>query len=151
MVESIREAVRLSGWKYSYRLTERCTGLFIGLLQKNCLRCRNTHWRHTAERCSKWNERKRRMSFLSMMIIEFLVQDERVPCQWLSMTSVSMMMNEFLVNDYRRFLCRWWWTSSLSMIINDFRVDDDERVPCQWLHWSTKFNFLCPRNFNKLT
>jgi len=37
MVESIIEAVGLSVWKYSYRLTERCTSLFIGLLQKKKL------------------------------------------------------------------------------------------------------------------
>jgi hypothetical protein len=154
MCRNVLCVVRRLDCKYSYKLTwrgsydreyhrsgaqwleillpfdRRCTGLFIGLLQINWLHCRNTHRRHTAERCSKWNERKRRMSSLSMMTSEFLVDDQRVPFQWLSMISVSMI--EFLVNDYRWFPCRWWSTSSLSMIINEFLVDDDQWLPCRW-------------------
>ena len=79
-----------------------------------------------------------------MMINEFLVDDDQgVPCQWWSVTSLSLMTSELLVdddegvlvNDDQRFLCRWWSMSSLSMMINDFLVDDDQWLPCRW--WPT--------------
>ena len=39
-------------------------------------------------------------SSFSMIINDFRVDDDqRVPCQWLSMISVSLMFNEFLVDD----------------------------------------------------
>ena len=105
MIESIIEAVGISGWKYSYRLTERCTSLFIGL-QKKCLHCTNTHRRHRAERCSKWNGRKRRISSLSMTINEFLDDDDqRVPWRWWT-SSLSIIT---LVNKIKLF----FWSHEL--------------------------------------
>jgi hypothetical protein len=88
--------------------------------------------------------------FRVMMIKEFLVNgyqwfpcrwvddDQRVPCQWLSVSSLSLMINdflamiEFLVDD-QWLPCRWWSMSSLSLIIIDFLVDD-QWLPFRW--WS---------------
>jgi hypothetical protein len=73
------------------------------------------------------------MTSLSMMINEFLFYDDQgVPCRW-SVTSSSMMINYFLVDDDQWLPCRWWSTSSFSTMIKEFLVDD-QWLPRRW--WS---------------
>jgi hypothetical protein len=50
MAGGIIEALGLSGWKYSFHVTEKCTSEFIDLLLKNYLHLRNTHQTHATER-----------------------------------------------------------------------------------------------------
>jgi len=129
--ESILQVVGTRVWKYSYRLSERCTSQFTSLLQKSVCTV-ETLIRGTLQNDVQMKRQKEKNEFL-VDDQEFLFNDYQwFPCRWWSTSSLSMIINDFRVVDVQRVPCRWWIMSSLSMMNNDIFVTDDQWISCRW-------------------